>query len=130
MDKVAVPQEDVVALESITPDVSGLRVLIVNVYAISTSAREWVLVDCGLPHSQGRIQRWAEEHFGPGARPSSIVLTHGHFDHTGSVEELAREWDVPVYVHSLELPYVTGKAEYPPPDPTVGGGLMALLSKL
>jgi glyoxylase-like metal-dependent hydrolase (beta-lactamase superfamily II) len=37
---------------------------------------------------------------------------------------------VPVYVHSLELPYVTGKSPYPPPDPTVGGGIMAFLSKL
>lgn len=130
MDKIAVPEEDVVALSGIGRDVIGLRVLIVNVYAITGSPREWVLVDCGLPRSQGRIRRWADDHFGPAARPSAIVLTHGHFDHVGSVEELAREWDVPVYVHPLELPYVTGVSRYPPADPTVGGGLMALLSKV
>jgi glyoxylase-like metal-dependent hydrolase (beta-lactamase superfamily II) len=33
-----------------------------------------------------------------------------------------------VYVHELELPYVTGRSSYPPPDPTVGGGAMAALS--
>ena len=71
-----------------------------------------------------------DEHFGQGARPVFILLTHGHFDHTGPVEALAAEWKVPVYVHRLELPYVTGRSLYPPPGPTVGGGLMALLCKL
>jgi glyoxylase-like metal-dependent hydrolase (beta-lactamase superfamily II) len=35
-----------------------------------------------------------------------------------------------VYAHELELPYVTGRSAYPPPDPTVGGGLMARTSPL
>ena len=35
--------------------------------------------------------------YGERSRPAAIVLTHGHFDHVGAVEELAREWDVPVY---------------------------------
>jgi len=130
MDKIPIPDHDVVPLESIAPHVAGLRVLLVNVFAISRDAGDWILVDGGLPHSQGRIRNWAEERFGPGARPKFILLTHAHFDHAGSVEELAREWDVPVYVHTLELPYVTGKSEYPPPDPMVGGGLMALVAKI
>jgi glyoxylase-like metal-dependent hydrolase (beta-lactamase superfamily II) len=37
-------------------------------------------------------------------------------------------WDVPVYAHTAELPYLTGGADYPPPDPTVGGGPGARLS--
>jgi glyoxylase-like metal-dependent hydrolase (beta-lactamase superfamily II) len=68
--------------------------------------------------------------FGRNARPSAIILTHGHFDHVGSLETLAAEWDVPVYAHKLEHPYLNGEASYPPADPTVGGGLMALLSPL
>ena len=35
---------------------------------------------------------------------------------------------MPIYAHELELPYLTGRSPYPPPDPTVGGGLMADLS--
>jgi glyoxylase-like metal-dependent hydrolase (beta-lactamase superfamily II) len=130
MDKIPFREQDIVPLENIAPDVIGVRTLIVNVYAIFRSRSEWILLDSGLPHCEARILKWVENNFGSGTRPSCILLTHGHFDHTGSVQELAAEWDVPVYVHPLELPFVTGKSEYPPPDPSVGGGLMALLANL
>jgi glyoxylase-like metal-dependent hydrolase (beta-lactamase superfamily II) len=35
-----------------------------------------------------------------------------------------------VYAHGLEHPYLNGKASYPPPDSSVGGGLMAWSAKL
>jgi glyoxylase-like metal-dependent hydrolase (beta-lactamase superfamily II) len=57
-------------------------------------------------------------------------MTHGHFDHVGVLEDLAAEWDAPVWAHPLEKPYLDGSASYPPPDPSVGGGLMARLSPL
>jgi len=55
-------------------------------------------------------------------------MTHGHFDHVGGLEELAARWQAPVYAHPLEHPYLNGGAAYPPPDPSVGGGLMSALS--
>ena len=58
------------------------------------------------------------------------MLTHGHFDHIGAVHTLAHEWDVPVYAHALELPYLTGQSSYPPPDPLVGGGVLSVMSAL
>ncbi|HEY4085677.1 MAG TPA: MBL fold metallo-hydrolase [Bryobacteraceae bacterium] len=130
MDRIPIPEQDVVPLERIAADVTGLRILLVNLFGISGPAGKWILVDSGLPHSHDHIQKWVDSHFGIGARPEFIVLTHGHFDHAGSVEWLSADWSVPVYVHSLELPYVTGKSEYPSPDPSVGGGLMSLLSRL
>ena len=57
-------------------------------------------------------------------------MTHGHFDHVSALEELAERWDAPIYAHELERPYLDGTAAYPPPDPTVGGGLMSLMSPL
>jgi glyoxylase-like metal-dependent hydrolase (beta-lactamase superfamily II) len=86
-------------------------------------------VDAGLAGSATRIVRAAEALFGDGTTPAAIVLTHGHFDHVGALRELVRRWDVPVYAHELELPYLTGRSSYPPPDPAVGGGAMALLSR-
>ncbi|MEO8226547.1 MAG: MBL fold metallo-hydrolase, partial [Gemmatimonadota bacterium] len=67
--------------------------------------------------------------FGDGSRPAAIILTHGHFDHIGALAELAVRWSVPVYAHPLEMPYLTGRSAYPPPDPSVGGGAMSVLSR-
>jgi glyoxylase-like metal-dependent hydrolase (beta-lactamase superfamily II) len=89
-----------------------------------------VLIDAGLHGSAERIVHAAEELFGQGSRPAAIVLTHGHFDHVGALRDLALLWDVPIYAHELELPYLDGRSAYPPPDPTVGGGVMAALSRL
>ncbi|HUS03533.1 MAG TPA: MBL fold metallo-hydrolase, partial [Chitinophagaceae bacterium] len=87
----------------------------------------WVLVDAGLKWSAPKIKKMARQLFGD-SKPSAIILTHGHFDHVGSLEKLIEEWNVPVYAHYLEIPYLTGKSSYPPPDPSVGGGLMSLMA--
>ncbi len=115
----------------VAPDLATLRLAIVNaVFHGTPGTRDWVLVDAGIVGMAGRIRRAAAERFGADVKPAAIVLTHGHFDHVGALEELARGWDVPVYAHPLEAPYLDGSASYPPPDPTVGGGLTALLSPL
>ena len=44
---------------------------------------------------------------GRGTAPLSIVLTHGHLDHVGALEDLLKEWDEAVYAHELEMPYPT-----------------------
>jgi glyoxylase-like metal-dependent hydrolase (beta-lactamase superfamily II) len=46
----------------------------------------------------------------------------------GSALELAKEWEVPVFAHLMELPYLTGLSSYPPADPWAGGGLMSVVS--
>ena len=117
----------------LAPDLAYRRLGIVNVVFLGfpgAGDRNWVLIDAGLPRTGGFIRSAAAARFGEGARPAAIVMTHGHFDHVGALEALAEEWDVPVYAHPLERPYLDGSAAYPSGDPSVGGGLMALLAKL
>ena len=100
----------------------------VNFYIVQdTESGNWVLIDTGLKTSARKILNLADELF-QNRKPSAIILTHGHFDHTGSVAELALHWKVNVYAHYLEFPYLSGLSGYPPPDPTVGGGLISALS--
>lgn len=109
----------------------GMRLMFVNVYMIANrrgAGKGWVLVDTGIKGSASKIIAMAESLFGPGTRPAAIVLTHGHSDHSGSLCELLKVWNVPVYAHHMELPYLTGKSSYPPVDPKTGGGLMSLAS--
>lgn len=118
------------ATQTIIDDIAYQRLAIVNVvYVGLPGSADWVLVDTGIPGSTGFIERAIEERFGEDARPRAIVMTHGHFDHVGALEELASKWDIPVYAHKAELPYLDGANSYPPPDPTVGGGLMSALSR-
>ena len=120
------------AFTAVVPGLSVLRDVFVNLYYAfpeNQSRGPWVLMDAGLPGSAGKIRAHAAQLFGAATPPAAIVLTHGHFDHVGGLHGLLAAWpDVPVYAHSLELPYLTGRSAYPPPDPTVGGGLMAYLS--
>lgn len=114
----------------VAPGVWRMKDIFVNIFIIqNTEATDWVLVDAGLKTSAPKIKAMVTELFGSsGSTPKAIVLTHGHFDHRGSLEQLADEWGVKVYCHHMERPYLTGKASYPPPDPSVGGGMMTIAS--
>jgi glyoxylase-like metal-dependent hydrolase (beta-lactamase superfamily II) len=107
--------------EEIAPEVYRLNVGgIVSAYLLGHT-QGWVLVDSGIPGQFEYIKDAAEQKFGVGAVPNAIILTHGHGDHVGSALGLATYWDVPIYAHRMELPYLTGKSDYPPADPTTGG---------
>ena len=113
-----------------TPDLYCFTVQIVNVvfYGIAGEGNDWVLIDAGMPKSAEVIKDEAENRFGKGNPPKAIILTHGHFDHVGGLIDLLEIWDVPVYAHELELPYLTGQKNYPKPDTSVEGGMVAKLS--
>ena len=127
-ETLTIPEEEVVPLGDITQTIHGLRLLFVNVFGVGNPGGTWTLIDAGLPHSAGKIKAWAKQTWG--VPPNAILLTHGHFDHVSAAKELAEEWEVPIYAHARELPFLTGRESYPPPDPLAGGGVMALLSPL
>ena len=130
-DGYKIRKSDKLEYFKVSPGVWGMKIVFVNIYIVATGddeGKDWVLIDAGLKGSGAKIRRLAEHLFGAGTTPSAILLTHGHFDHVGALEEILDFWDVPVYAHYLELPYLKGLSSYPPPDPMVGGGLMSLMS--
>ncbi len=115
------------------PDLAYKRLAIVNVSFFGVPGagdRQWVLIDAGVTGTARLITRAAAQRFGNESRPACIVLTHGHFDHVGSLEKLAEYWDAPIYAHELELPFLTGETSYALPDPLAGVGLMSALSPM
>ncbi|GAA4716171.1 MBL fold metallo-hydrolase [Brevibacillus fulvus] len=113
------------------PDLYSYTVQIVNIQLVGDPrTTDFVLVDAGMPGSAEEIISVSENRFGTNSRPKAIILTHGHFDHVGAVIELVKHWEVPVYAHELEMPYLVGQKSYPEPDPTVEGGLVAKMSPL
>ncbi len=113
-------------LSQVAVGVFHTKIIFVNSYFVETPENapgSFVVIDTGMPFSATKIKNAVENRYGAGAQPTAIILTHGHFDHAGSALTLAEEWSVPIYAHHLEMPYLTGKSDYPPQDATVGGAL-------
>lgn len=131
-DNKAIPMTSVDSgkLREVRRDVAYYTNQIVNLVMIGAPGGDWVLVDAGMPRSGKEIIKATAERFGHDKAPSAIILTHGHFDHVGSIVDLILEWNVPVYAHPLEFPFLTGAQSYPEPDTSVEGGMLAKISSL
>lgn len=69
-----------------------------NCYVVvNTYTNECIVID---PGASG--QKLAEKIRENGYTPVVILLTHGHFDHAGAAETLAKEFDVQIYAHEME----------------------------
>jgi glyoxylase-like metal-dependent hydrolase (beta-lactamase superfamily II) len=115
----------------VLPDLYNYTVQIVNIHLVGDpNSNDFVLVDAGMPGSAEEIISVVEDRFGANSRPKAIILTHGHFDHVGAIIELVERWDIPVYAHEFEIPYLIGQKSYPEPDATVEGGMVAKMSPM
>lgn len=66
-------------------------------FVVNTDTKEMLVVDPGdnAPMLADNIEK--EQ-----LKPVGILLTHGHLDHAGAAEELAKKYDIKIYVHEAE----------------------------
>lgn len=75
-----------------------LPVCAMNCYlAINEETNESIIIDPGS--SPDRIKAGIEK---SGTTPVAILLTHGHFDHAGQAEEIAKTYGIKIYAHEAE----------------------------
>ncbi len=70
-----------------------------NTYLLSTAQGDAVFID---PGDDG--DALADEVRSRGLNLHAIWLTHAHIDHIGGIAGIKRHFDVPIYMHPLDLP--------------------------
>lgn len=73
---------------------------------------ESFVVDTGLPGKAGQLENCLKS-LGKNTRDIDvIVLTHHHFDHTGSLNEIEKLTGARIAAHNDDWPYVSGEKNY------------------
>ncbi len=84
---------------------------VTNSYLVSTE-EGLVLIDAGLPRSWSLLAAALAALGGTPDDLAAVHLTHGHFDHVGTLERLQREHRVPIHVHEADRPLVRHPYRY------------------
>ena len=65
--------------------------------------------ECGIIDPGGDADRLISQIDGLNAKPKFILLTHGHMDHVGAVEELSEKYNIPFYISKADEEYMMNK---------------------
>ncbi len=101
-------------VEEIVPGLHRILKGYSNAYAIEDDD-DLVLVDTGLPQRAPRAVGAAHELGHSPEDIRTILITHHHSDHVGSLADLVKLTGATVYVHAADAPIVRG--DRPPPGP-------------
>lgn len=78
--------------------------LAVNCYLVTDlETNACFVVDPGA-EAQRLIERIGQR------RPEAVLLTHGHYDHIGALDEICQHYDIPCYIHRADAPKLTDPA--------------------
>ena len=71
-----------------------------NCWVIAPKAgSECVVIDPGMPDVSHTLDALLKKH---SLKPVAIIATHGHLDHTFSIQPIADGYSIPAYIHSLD----------------------------
>lgn len=71
-----------------------------NCWVIAPKAgSECVVIDPGMPDISAMLDEVLKRH---SLKPVAVIATHGHLDHTFSIQPIADGYSIPAYIHSLD----------------------------
>lgn len=71
-----------------------------NCWVIAPKAgSECVVIDPGMPDVSAMLDEILRKH---SLKPVAVIATHGHLDHTFSIQPIADGYSIPAYIHSLD----------------------------
>lgn len=108
----------------IIPGIHELRGRMVNCYLV-VNYDDLMLIDTGLPGNSSKIINYVEKdlkHIPQDIK--TIVITHNHFDHVGSLSKIKEITGAKVAIHPADADYIRGKTKH------VGGTIMNAFIKL
>jgi hydroxyacylglutathione hydrolase len=85
-----------------------------NVYVV-VNDKGLVVIDTGLPGNAKKIVKYIQEIGHQPQEVTTIVLTHSHLDHTGSLKELKDLTGAKVAASEEDAGYISRKKPYPKP---------------
>jgi hydroxyacylglutathione hydrolase len=85
-----------------------------NVYLL-IEGDELIVIDTGTPGNAKKIVDYVQKIGRQPSNVSTIILTHFHMDHAGSVKELKDLTNAKVAVHAEDADYVSGEKPLPKP---------------
>ena len=101
-----------------------IRGRVVNCYLV-VNKEEIILIDTGLPGNSSKIIGYVENTLKRSPQNiKTIVITHNHFDHVGSLSKIKEITGAKVAIHAADADYIRGKEKH------VGSSFMNGIIKL
>jgi glyoxylase-like metal-dependent hydrolase (beta-lactamase superfamily II) len=88
------------------------------------------LVDTGMPGSEETILSYMASLGRAASDLASVVITHHHLDHVGSLAAIQQRTGARVFAHADDAPYVSGEQPPPPPRSAIPRLLFRLAAPL
>jgi hydroxyacylglutathione hydrolase len=108
----------------IIPGIHQLKGRMVNCYLV-VNDNDLMLIDTGLPGNSSKITKYIENNLKLNPRDvKTIVITHNHFDHVGSLSKIKEITGAKVAIHPADADYIQGKEKH------LGGTFMNTMIKL
>lgn len=85
-----------------------------NCWVLATQpGSECVVIDPGMPDVSHQLTELLEKH---NLKPVAVIATHGHLDHTFSIQSIADGYDIASYIHSEDRAFLAHPERLHGPD--------------